>query len=221
MQKSSYFLSIDFLKQWTLWKPHVIDLQTDATNTCHSYVCLFLISLHTVLIQQNLFYNILPKSWTLPRNFTQPHGETTRYISSRNGWSLLLISVWFKRSSLTSSPTGMPGFYKRRVITLSRLAACGHALMYEMCPSPWQCSSLQRMTALTACNCEELLCTNQSFSPCCEWPTSRDLSCRTAQLFRKGPHYFFSTQFQNLGSYSTLIYTALNNRNYTSVASIF
>lgn len=55
VQKSSYFLSTDFHKERTLWKTLAIDLKTDATNTCHSYLCLFLISLHTMLMQHNLY----------------------------------------------------------------------------------------------------------------------------------------------------------------------
>lgn len=47
VQKSSYFPSSNFHKETTSWKNHM--QLTDATNIYHSYLCLFLISLYTML----------------------------------------------------------------------------------------------------------------------------------------------------------------------------
>lgn len=44
------FLEVIFIRKGLYGKTICNSLRTDATNTCHSYLCLFLISLYTMLI---------------------------------------------------------------------------------------------------------------------------------------------------------------------------
>lgn len=130
------------------------------------FMSIFNVSSHNADAAQSLLYNILPKSWTLPKNFTQPHVEITRKTSSRNGSSLLCTFWWLERFSLTLSPTGTPVPYENRG-QLRTPWLCMGTLMHGACPS--HCSSSQKTTALTAWECAEFLCTDQLHPTCCEW----------------------------------------------------
>lgn len=122
---------------------------------CYQHLPLLFMSIFNISSQnadaaQCLFYNILPKSWILPRNFTQPHVEIIR-LNLQQKWrkpSVYFLVAWKVLSDLNPHRCASILWKERKAQNM--LSAHGHTLTHRACPSLWP---LQLFAANDRFNC--------------------------------------------------------------------